>query len=248
MNAKRSLPKPAGVVALLSLCGVVLCLDSLALPQYDPHDPIDMNFGVREALERVERVCVCHEGDGEADRRRTVRLLCDLESRRDADGCYRRLGDWVGRGIDGGERGFQFACASLFRLAGELYGYDEFAATGRKLEAQLLASGPETAFRDEVSLPPAVRRYLSIMAESREDLRCEIRPGGRDGRPFWNGRARVFMYPPAFDFKRVEGAAGYRFIAIDDVHATHQFTSANPTASLAPVWAELPVGLQCGCR
>ena len=88
MNAKRSLPKPAGVVALLSLCGVVLCLDSLALPQYDPHDPIDMNFGVREALERVERACICHEGDGEADRRRTVRLLCDLESRRDADGCY----------------------------------------------------------------------------------------------------------------------------------------------------------------
>ena len=80
------------------------------------------------------------------------------------------------------------------------------------------------------------------MAESREDLRSEIRPGGRDGQPFWNGRARVFMYPPAFDFKRVEGAASYRFTAIDDVHATHQFVSGNPTASLAPVWAELPVG------
>ena len=230
----------AGVCAVA--CIGVLRPVAFALPQYDPHDPIDLDFGVLAALERVERACICRACDGEVDRRRTVRLLCDLDQRRDAAGRYRNLGDWAKKGIAGGERGLQFASARLYRLAGELYGYEEFAATGRKFEAQLLASGPETAFRDEAALPPAVRRYYSLMAESREDLRSEIRPGGRDGHPFWNGRARMFIYPPAFDFKRVEGAAEYRFVALDDMHAEHRFTAPDPTASLAPVWAQLPIG------
>jgi len=226
----------------LMVFAVVLCPAVFALPQYDPHDPIDLNFGVLTALERVERACICHASDGEADRRRTVRLLCDLDWRRDAAGGYRNLGDWAKKGIAGGERGVQFACARLYRLAGELYGHEEFAATGRKLEAQLRASGPETAFRDEDALPPAVRRYDSLMAENREDLSREIRPGGREGQPFWNGNARLFIYPPSFGFKCIEGASRYRYVAIDDRHAEHIFTAAEPTASLAPVWAQLPIG------
>ena len=239
---KNTVASKFGTVVLTAALCVVWRQGAHALPQYDPHDPIDLSFGVLEALERVERACICHEGDGEADRRRTVRLLCDLDWRRDRAGRYVKLGDWARKGVGGGERGFQFACARLFRLAGTLYGYPEFAARGRSLEAGLLAEGPEVAFRDEASLPQAVRSYNALMAASREDLGNEIRPGGRDGSPFWNGNARVFVYPPAFGFKRVEGADRYRFDVLDDVHAVHSFTSAEPTASLKPVWEQVPVG------
>ena len=229
-------------VALMAVSCVAWCKSAHALPQYDPQDPIDLNFGVLEALERVERACICHEGDGEADRRRTLRLLNDLDWRRDRAGNYPRLGDWARKGIDGGQRGFQFACARLFHLAGVLYGYPEYVATGRSLEAMFLAEGPETAFRDAAALPPPVRRYYELMAESHEDLNNEIRPGGRNGSPFWNGNALVFIYPPAFDFRRVAGAVRYRFDVRDDRHAVHSFTSAEPTASLKPVWQRIPVG------
>ena len=229
-------------VVVLAIVGVAWCLGAYALPQYDPHDPIDLSFGVREALERVERACICHASDGEADRRRTVRLLCDLDWRRNEVGHYADLGDWATKGIGGGERGLQFACAKLFRLTGELYGYPEYATKGREIEANLLAEGPETAFRDEAALPQAVRRYYALMDESREDLNHEVRPGGRDGSPFWNENARVFIYPPAFDFKRVAGAVRYRFDVIDDLHDVRSFTSDEPTASLKPVWPQIPVG------
>ena len=224
------------------LAGMFSASIALAIPRYDPHDPIDLSFGVCEALEGVERACICHEGDDGADRRRTFRLLCELERCLEGKGWYARLDAWIAKGIGGGQRGFQFACARLFRLAGQLYGYYEFEAKGRMLEAELLAEGPETPFRDEAALPQPVRRYYALMAESREDLGHEIRPGGRDGSPFWNGRARLFIYPPAFDFRLVEGAASYRFSVFDDMHAEHSFASAEPTASLKPVWARIPVG------
>ena len=108
----------AAVVCAVACIGVLRPV-AFALPQYDPHDPVDLNFGVLAALERVERACICHACDGETDRRRTVRLLCDLDQRRDAAGRYRNLGDWAKKGISGGERGLQFACARLYRLAGE---------------------------------------------------------------------------------------------------------------------------------
>ncbi|MBP5175849.1 MAG: hypothetical protein ILP07_08065 [Treponema sp.] len=113
------------VVSLAMVC-VAWCPSAHALPQYDPHDPIDLSFGVLDALESVERACICHDGNGEADRRRTVRLLCDLDWRRDDEGRYVGLGDWATKGVGGGERGLQFACAKLFRLTGELYGYPEY--------------------------------------------------------------------------------------------------------------------------
>ena len=228
-------------VSLVMAC-VVWCPSAYALPQYDPHDPIDLSFGVLEALEKVERACICHESDGEADRRRTVRLLCDLDWRRDNEGHYVDLGDWATKGIGGGERGLQFACAKLFRLTGEFYGYPEYTVKGREIEAKLLAEGPETAFRDEATMSQAVRRYYALMDENREDLNHEVRPGGRDGSPFWNENARVFIYPPAFDFKRVDGAVRYRFNVIDDLHDVHSFTADEPTASLKSVWPQIPIG------
>jgi len=73
-----------------------------------------------------------------------------------------------------------------------------------------------------------------------DDVAKPVRLGGVDGQPFWNGSSYLFMYPPAFDFKTVAGAANYRFTAIDDFHRTHQMTAAKPTACLAPIWAQIP--------
>ena len=215
---------------------------ALALPRYDPHDPIDLNFGILEALTHIERASICHAGDGEADRRRTLRLLDALDRRRDREGHYVDLSDWAVKGLEGGARGIELATARLFRLAGNFYGYPEFAERGRVLEEALLAAGPEPMFRPASSVPDAARSYYALMAENREDLRHEIRPGGREGQPFWNGKALLFIYPPSFDFKPVPGAARYRFTAFDDVHVGHAFTAATPMASLAPIWNKLPVG------
>ena len=69
-----------------------------------------------------------------------------------------------------------------------------------------------------------------------------IHPGATDGSGFWNAHAQWFMYAPAFGFKRVEGAAKYRFRALDDRHLVHTFEADAPTAALVPVWAALPTG------
>lgn len=215
-----------------------------ALPRYDPRDPIDCGFGILDALGCVERACICHDGDGEADRRRTLRLIGALDSLRRDDGHYVDLSDWAVKGIEGGPRGVEYACASLLRLAGELYGCSDIAARGRMLEAKLLSDGrPAPVFRPASTVPAAVREYYALMDENRRDLAHEVCPGGRDGQPFWNGRAKLFIYPPSFDFKRISGAAVYRFTAFDDAHVGHSFTAAEPTASLVPVWSEMPVGI-----
>ena len=39
-------------------------------------------------------------------------------------------------------------------------------------------------------------------ALAREDYAHAVRPGGVGGSPFWNIYARMFMYPPAFDFSK----------------------------------------------
>ena len=75
-----------------------------------------------------------------------------------------------------------------------------------------------------------------------EDVAKPVRPGGVGGQPFWNGSSYLFMYPPAFEFKSVAGAVRYRFVAIDDIHRTHEMTAEKPTASLTPMWGQIPAG------
>ena len=227
----------------LAIACIVCCPSAYALPRYDPHDPIDFNFGVLEALTRVERAGICHEGDGEADRCRTIRLLAALDWRRNRDGHYINLSDWAVKGLEGGERGIEYACARLYRLAGCLYGYQDLVERGRILENNILSKGPAPSFRPASGVPQAVSDYYALMAENREDLRHEVRPGGRDGSPFWNGKARLFIYPPSFEFKKIPGAASYRFTAFDDIHVPHAFDAPEPTASLSPIWDEIPVGV-----
>ena len=76
-----------------------------------------------------------------------------------------------------------------------------------------------------------------------EDLARPVRPGGVGGQEFWNANAQGFVYPPAFDFPAVEGAEKYLFRVIDSDGKAHEFEDANPKASLATVWGELPDGM-----
>ena len=76
-----------------------------------------------------------------------------------------------------------------------------------------------------------------------EDLARPVRPGGVGGQEFWNANALWFVYPPAFDFPAVEGAEKYQFRVIDSAGKVHEFTDANPKASLVKVWGELPDGM-----
>ena len=74
------------------------------------------------------------------------------------------------------------------------------------------------------------------------DALVPVRPGGVGGQAFWNGHSEWFLYPPAFDFAVVPGAVRYRFTVIDDQHVSKTFEADAPTASLAPVWGEIPPG------
>ena len=63
---------------------------------------------------------------------------------------------------------------------------------------------------------------------------------GEDGTTFWNGHSERFIYPPAFAFTNRADAARYRFTVTDHALNQHVFDAGSATASLAPVWAELP--------
>ena len=76
-----------------------------------------------------------------------------------------------------------------------------------------------------------------------EDVVRPVRPGGVDGRPFWNVKALWFMYPPAFDFKDVAGAKGYRFVACDRSGKERTMTASSPRETISALWPELATGL-----
>ncbi|MBR4653295.1 MAG: acetylxylan esterase [Kiritimatiellae bacterium] len=80
-----------------------------------------------------------------------------------------------------------------------------------------------------------------LAAAAAADYAVPVRPGG-EGRPFWNGHSVRFLYPPAFDFAAVPGAAKYRFDVTDGAGRRHSFEASSPTAALSPVWNALPVG------
>lgn len=77
-----------------------------------------------------------------------------------------------------------------------------------------------------------------------EEALTAIRPGIPGKAPFWNGHAKRFIHVPSFDFKEVEQALGYKFIAVSDVdNSYHTFETDRPWALLTPVWKDIPVGL-----
>ena len=82
----------------------------------------------------------------------------------------------------------------------------------------------------------------ALAAEVARDLAQPVRPGGVNGQEFWNAHADWFMYPPSFDFRPIAGAVRYRFTVLDDQHVARTFEAEAPGATLAPVWADVPVG------
>lgn len=68
-------------------------------------------------------------------------------------------------------------------------------------------------------------------------------PGGVDGRPFWNLNSSQFIFAPSFQFPRIPYITKYTFTAEDKDGACHTFEADSPTASLAPIWGEIPAGI-----
>ena len=67
-------------------------------------------------------------------------------------------------------------------------------------------------------------------------------PGGVGGRPFWNIHSSQFMYAPTLLFPGIPSAKEYRYTAKDATGRCHSFLAKTSTASLAPIWGELPEG------
>ncbi len=72
---------------------------------------------------------------------------------------------------------------------------------------------------------------------------CMAHPGGVDGRPFWNINSSQFMFAPALHFPKVPKGRRYRYTAKDKNGELYTFNTDTPTASLAPIWGEIPEGL-----
>lgn len=70
-----------------------------------------------------------------------------------------------------------------------------------------------------------------------------VRPGGVNGRGFWNINSTQFMYTPSFSFPTFPKANGYLFTATDTNNKIHTFTAKKPTESLAPIWKDIPTGM-----
>ena len=66
--------------------------------------------------------------------------------------------------------------------------------------------------------------------------------GGENGRLFWNVNSSQFTFAPAFQFPYMPSCKQYRFTATDRNGDVHTFDADAPTASLAPIWGEIPTG------
>jgi len=90
--------------------------------------------------------------------------------------------------------------------------------------------------------------WQAVNAAAAKNYLHALRPGDPGKDPFWNEHARQYLYPPAFDFKTVPGAAAYRFtLTPERTKKDIVFTADRPWQPLAPVWANVPVGY-CALR
>ena len=85
--------------------------------------------------------------------------------------------------------------------------------------------------------------WARLNADARERAKTPIRVGVPGTRPFWNGHAKAFIHPPAFDFKEVEGATAYRFALSRDGVEPIVWTAAKPWMPLpADIWDSIKPG------
>ena len=69
-----------------------------------------------------------------------------------------------------------------------------------------------------------------------------VHSGMPNVQPFWNTHAARFIYPPAFEFARVNGATRYRFTIECSDGSKRDFLADSPWAPLSPVWNQIPEG------
>jgi len=83
--------------------------------------------------------------------------------------------------------------------------------------------------------------YDALHKQELKAILQPVRPGIPGKRPFWNNFAKRFIYAPAFDFKKVEGAVKYRFTVLDK-DKSYSFEAKEPWAPLTPIWGKIPDG------
>lgn len=87
--------------------------------------------------------------------------------------------------------------------------------------------------------------WARLNAGAREQAKMPVRTGVPGVRPFWNGRSRAFIHPPAFEFKEVDGVKEYRFTmtAEEGGAPSRAWTAAKPwTPVPSDVWESLAPG------
>jgi hypothetical protein len=82
----------------------------------------------------------------------------------------------------------------------------------------------------------------AAVAGTSTDTSRPVRPGEPGLHPFWNANALRFIYAPAFELPKIEGATSYRFIVHAHDGRTHEFTAEKPWAPLTPVWNDVAEG------
>lgn len=109
-----------------------------------------------------------------------------------------------------------------------------------------------------------------LNAQAAKEYLTPIRPFTEGRNACWNVYSKKFIYAPVFDFPEVEGAVKYRFTVTPDIAVaetaargdddsaeqaavredatvalaaeSYSFLAEKPSASLAPIWADIPVG------
>lgn len=181
----------------------------------------------------------------EAQRWNVQGMIFQIDRFRDKDLLLTDVAAWLlpsaERGRAGADKGVNaaanYAYAEMLDSAARLYDRPDLAARAASMRETLQMKGFARTVADVNS------ERAALAARVREELTHEIRPGGVDGQEFWNGNAQMFMYPPAFAFKKIKGAVRYRFQVMDDQQYAHTFEADAPTVSLKPVWEFVPRGL-----
>lgn len=97
-------------------------------------------------------------------------------------------------------------------------------------------------FRSTTLLALMVMLLASPLPAAENPYLEPIRPGIPGERPFWNNFSSRFIYPPAFEMPKVDGATQYQFTLQCADGKDRTFKADTPNAALTPVWADVPEG------
>ena len=120
----------------------------------------------------------------------------------------------------------------------------------RKVVFAVSAAAVAACYADGTEpVPPGHADWARLNAAAREQAKVPIRAGEPGVRPFWNGRSKAFMHPPAFDFRETAGAKEYRLRIecgrgqSNAVETVASWTAAKPWLPVpADVWDSLAPG------